>query len=211
MSLSSVHAELSRRRRVIGRAWDHSLLRNCSALGEPFRTDDRGGPAQTPTKAPCDLASRRSLSQDRWPHGLSVARRRRRGRGPRCAGPGETEQAGSAETHAQAFEEIWLRAGGSGHGRFAILPRRRARSWDRASALHGPMAKQQGGEFASSNPTTRTQDAVLQERRISAKISLSACRHPNAFYVQGHLISAKTHRAFRAAAMDTWRSAVAAA
>ena len=111
------------------------------------------------------------LSQDRWPHGLSVARRRRRGRGPRCAGPGETEQAGSAETHAQAFEEIWLPVGGSGHGRFAILPRRRARSWDRASALHLPMARQPGREFASTDPTTRTQDAGLQERRISAKIS----------------------------------------
>jgi hypothetical protein len=40
--------------------------------------------------------------------GLSVASRRRRGRGPRCAGPDEKEQARRAETHAQAFEEIWL-------------------------------------------------------------------------------------------------------
>src|SRR6202521_4425072 len=31
----------------------------------------------------------------------------------------------------------------------------------------------------------------------------------NTFNVQGHLTSAKTHRAFRAAAMDTWRAAVA--
>src|ERR1700747_2864436 len=44
-----------------------------------------------PTQAPHDLASRRSLSEDRWPHGLSLARRRRRGRDPRCAGPGEKE------------------------------------------------------------------------------------------------------------------------
>jgi hypothetical protein len=51
MALSPVHAELSRHRRFIGRAWDRSLLRNCSALGEPFRTDDRGGPAQTPIQA----------------------------------------------------------------------------------------------------------------------------------------------------------------
>ena len=33
----------------------------------------------------------------------------------------------------------------------------------------------------------------------------------NTFNVQRHLTSAKTHRGFRAAAMDTWRTAVAAA
>jgi transposase-like protein len=32
----------------------------------------------------------------------------------------------------------------------------------------------------------------------------------NTFYVQRHLTSARTHRAFRAAAMTTWREAVAA-
>ena len=33
----------------------------------------------------------------------------------------------------------------------------------------------------------------------------------NTFNVQRHLTSARTHLAFRAAAMDTWRTAVAAA
>ena len=33
----------------------------------------------------------------------------------------------------------------------------------------------------------------------------------NTFNVQRHLISAKTHRTFRASAMDTWRAAAAAA
>src|ERR1700747_153857 len=37
------------------------------------------------------------------------------------------------------------------------------------------MAQQSSGEFASTNPTTRTQDARFQERRISAKISLLSC------------------------------------
>src|ERR1700726_4442798 len=55
--------------------------------GEPFRADGRSGPAQTPAQTPYDLASGRSLSEYRWPDGLSVARRRRRGRGPRRAGP----------------------------------------------------------------------------------------------------------------------------
>ena len=60
-----------------------------------------------------------------------------------------------------------------GHRRFAILPCRRARTWDRPSALHRPMAKQPGREFASTDPATRTQDARFQERRVSAKISLN--------------------------------------
>jgi hypothetical protein len=38
-------------------------------------TEDRGGPAQTPPQTPHDLASGRSLSENRWPHGLFVARR----------------------------------------------------------------------------------------------------------------------------------------
>src|ERR1019366_9602752 len=75
-------------------------------------------------------------------------------------------------------EEIWLPAGDSGHGRPAILPRRRACSWDRASASYRPMAKQQGGEFASTDPATRTQDARFQKRRVSTEISLLSCSSP---------------------------------
>src|SRR5271154_4679666 len=40
------------------------------------------------------------------------------------------------------------------------------------------MAQQSGGEFASADPTTRAQDARVQERRIGAKISLNACGGP---------------------------------
>ena len=74
------------------------------------------------------------------------------------------------------------------------------------------MAKQPSREFASTDPTTRTQDARFQERRVSAKISLNP-RQPiyNTFNVQRHLTSARTHRAFRASAMQTWREVVATA
>ena len=41
-----------------------------------------------------------------------------------------------------------------------------------------PMAKQQGGEFASTDPTTRTQDARFQERRFSTEISLLSRSRP---------------------------------
>src|SRR5271163_2638161 len=40
------------------------------------------------------------LSQNRWADGLSVARYRRRGRGSRCAGPIQTQQARRSETDA---------------------------------------------------------------------------------------------------------------
>jgi len=39
--------------------------------------------ATSPTQAACGLASRRSLSESRWADGLSLARRWRRGQGPR--------------------------------------------------------------------------------------------------------------------------------
>ena len=43
------------------------------------------------------------------------------------------------------------------------------------------MAQQSSGEFTSANPTTRTQDAGVQERGIRAKISLSACSNTQYF------------------------------
>src|SRR5271166_2243906 len=48
------------------------------------------------------------LSENRRPNGLPLAGRRRRGRGPRCAGPVEAQQARRAETDAQAPEEVCL-------------------------------------------------------------------------------------------------------
>src|SRR5208337_4444088 len=67
------------------------------------------------------------------------------------------------------------------------------------------MAQQSSGEFASADPTTRAQDARFQERGIRAKIlSVHAAAH-NTFNVQRHLASARTHRAFRASALQTWR------
>jgi hypothetical protein len=40
------------------------------------------------------------------------------------------------------------------------------------------LAQQSSGELASADPTTRAQNARFQERRVSAKISLSACSSP---------------------------------
>src|SRR5450631_2479379 len=80
-----------------------------------FGLMDSRGLAQTPTQAPQDLAYGRSLSENRWPHGLPVASRRRRRRGPRSAGPSEKEQVRRTETHAKAFEEIRFHSRSVGH------------------------------------------------------------------------------------------------
>jgi len=40
------------------------------------------------------------------------------------------------------------------------------------------MAQQSSREFASTDPTTKTQDARFQERPVSVKISLLPCSSP---------------------------------
>jgi hypothetical protein len=64
---------------------------------------------------------------------------------------------------------------------------------------------------AVGGPTTRAQDATLQEPKLRPKILSSYAAVYNTFYVQRHLGSARTHRTLRAAALDTWREAVVAA
>jgi hypothetical protein len=71
------------------------------------------------------------------------------------------------------------------------------------------MEEQSGGEFASAYAAAGAQDAAVQESGFGAEISLHARRGlQHTFNVQRHLPSAQTHRALRAAAMDTWRIAV---
>ena len=66
----------------------------------------------------------------------------------------------------------------------------------------------------NSHQPTRRRERKMQgfKSRGSAQRFLSThAAVYNTFNVQRHLTSAKTHRGFRAAAMDTWRTAVAAA
>jgi hypothetical protein len=46
LAVFSIHFKLSRRRRFVGGARNHGFLRIGSAVGEPFRADDRGRFAQ---------------------------------------------------------------------------------------------------------------------------------------------------------------------
>ena len=65
----------------------------------------------------------------------------------------------------------------------------------------------------SHQPTRRRERKMQGFKSVGSAqrfLSFHAAAH-NTFNVQRHLISARTHRAFRASAMDTWRAATAAA
>src|ERR1039458_1608143 len=173
LALSQVHTEPARRRRFARGAWSDGVLRDSPALGESFRTDGRCRLAKAPPQAAFDLASGRSLSEGRPPHGLSMARRRCRGRGPRCVGAIQAKQACRAETDAKASVEIRLRSPAIGHGRLAVIRRRGPRPGTREPTRTRTMEEQSGREFASANPTAGAQDATLQERRLCAEIPLN--------------------------------------
>jgi putative transposase len=65
----------------------------------------------------------------------------------------------------------------------------------------------------SHQPTRRREDKMQSSKSVGSAqrfLSIHATIY-NTFNVQRHLISARTHRAFRASAMQTWREVVAAA
>ena len=66
----------------------------------------------------------------------------------------------------------------------------------------------------NSHQPTRRRECKMQRFKSAGSAQRFLSTHAavyNTFNVQRHLISASTHRAFRAAAMNTWREAVAAA
>ena len=157
------------------------------------------------------LASGRGLSENRWPDGLSLARSRRRRRGPRCPRPIEAKQACCAEIDAQTSEEICLRAGAIGHGRLAVLRLRGARLGLESRRERG---RWKNNRAENSHQPTRRRERKMQRFKSPGSAQKFLSTHAavyNTFNVQRHLTSAQTHRVLRAAAMDTWRTALAAA
>ena len=73
------------------------------------------------------------------------------------------------------------------------------------------MEEQSSGEFASADATAGAQDAAVRSPGSAQKFLSTHASVYNTFNAQRHLTSAQTHHALRAAAMDTWRTAVAAA
>jgi putative transposase len=66
----------------------------------------------------------------------------------------------------------------------------------------------------NSHQPTRRRERKMQRFKSTGSAQKFLSTHAavyNTFNVQRHLTSAQTHRALRAAAMDTWRKAVAAA
>jgi transposase-like protein len=66
----------------------------------------------------------------------------------------------------------------------------------------------------NSHQPTRRREGKMQGFKSAGSAQRFLSAHAaiqNTFYVQRHLTSATTHRAFRATAMNTWREAVAAA
>src|SRR5271166_168391 len=93
------------------------------------------------------------------------------------------------------------------------------RSYAAAARDLGLMSRHERGRWSNNRAENSHQPTRRRERKMqgfksagSAQRFLSAhAAVQNAFYVERHLTSARTHRAFRAAAMDTWRAAVAIA
>jgi hypothetical protein len=63
MALRPVHPQLARRRGFVSGTRSAGILRDRSALGEPFRTDNRGRPAKASPEASSHVASGRGLSE----------------------------------------------------------------------------------------------------------------------------------------------------
>ena len=77
----------------------------------------------------------------------------------------------------------------------------------------GSVVQQSSGELASTDPTTRIQDAAFQTSGVSRKdfFSTLAATYLQHFNVQRYLISAKTHRAFVRRLTNMGHEAVAVA
>ena len=67
------------------------------------------------------------------------------------------------------------------------------------------------GEFASASPTKGEKMQGFKSVGSAQRFLSVHAATQNTFNVQRHLISARTHRAFRASALQTWREVVAAA
>ena len=90
----------------------------------------------------------------------------------------------------------------------------RAASRDLGIAKRHQRGRWRNNRAENSHQPTRRRERKMQgfKSRGSAQRFLSThAAVYNTFYVQRHLTCARTHRAFRAAAMNTWRMAVAAA
>jgi hypothetical protein len=75
-----------------------------------------------------------------------------------------------------------------------------------------PITRQQPGrELTPASPATRAEDAALQVSGPGTALRFPHSAIYNTFNLQRHLVSRKTMRTFRSAAMAEWNAASAAA
>ena len=93
------------------------------------------------------------------------------------------------------------------------------RSYGAAARELGISRRHERGRWRNNRAENSHQPTRRRERKMQGFKSVGSAQRflsfhaatYNTFNVQRHLISAKTHRAFRASAMQTWREATAAA
>jgi len=158
------------------------------------------------------MALGRNVCPDRRPADVSLACGGCRRRGARGTGPTQTGQASGSEAHAQVVEETRHGTGYLGHGqmpglrccasradlnRAAHVQRKRANN--RAESSHVPVRRRE-----------RKQQGFKSPGSAQRFLSMHAATY-NTFTVPRHLVSARTHRLFRAEAFETWRIAAGVA
>src|SRR5208337_1657875 len=118
---------------------------------------------------------------------------------------------GEDRRNAQTLEEVCLCSRAVGHRRLAIIQRRGPGPGDRRPARTG---RWKNNRAENSHQPTRRRERKMQRFKSAGSAQKFLSTHAaayNTFNVQRHLTSAKSHRVLRAAAMTTWREAVAAA
>ena len=93
------------------------------------------------------------------------------------------------------------------------------RSYGAAARELGISDRHERGRWRNNRAENSHQSTRRRERKMQGFNSVGSAQRflsthaaaYNTFNVQRHLVSTRTHRAFRASAMDTWRSAAAAA
>ena len=140
-----------------------------------------------------------------------MARRRRRGRGSRCAGPIQRNKHAALKLMRKLVKK------------FAFSPERLVtddlRSYGAAARDLGIEHLRERGRWKNNRAENSHQPTLRRERKMqrfksarSAQKFLSAYAAVyNTFNVQRHLTPARSHRVLRTAAMTTWREVVAAA
>ena len=150
-------------------------------------------------------------SENRWAHSLSVARRRRRGRGSRCAGPVQARQRAALKLMRKLLRK------------YAVVPERLVtddlRSYGAATLDLGidhlrDRGRWKNNRAENSHQPTRRRERKMQRFKSAGSAQKFLSTHAaayNIFNVQRHLTSAQSHRVLRTAAMSTWHEVVAAA